>query len=180
VLAVEPEPYLRERARREAASAPVAVRVLDGVADDLPLGDASVDVGVFSLVLCSVPSQSAALAELRRVLRPGGELRSYEHVRSDRPGFSRLQRAADLVWPHVADGCHTNPRHARRDRGRGLRDRGMPALLVPPVLGRGTGHPARDRPRAPRLSASRLSRRCRGRLPAAASPATRASPVVLL
>jgi ubiquinone/menaquinone biosynthesis C-methylase UbiE len=107
VVAVEPEPYLRERAERAAATAPIPVRVLDGVSGRLPLEDASVDAGVFSLVLCSVPSQAAALGELRRVLRPGGELRFYEHVRSQRAGFARLQRAADVVWPHVAGGCHT-------------------------------------------------------------------------
>src|SRR3954447_17517782 len=74
VLAVEPEPYLRGRAVRAAASAPVAVRVVDGVADALPADDGSFDAAVASLVLCSVPSQDRALAEVHRVLLPGGEL----------------------------------------------------------------------------------------------------------
>ncbi|CAA9495518.1 MAG: probable methyltransferase [uncultured Solirubrobacterales bacterium] len=115
VLAVEPEPFLRERARTAAASAPVAVRVLDGTAERLPLDDASVDAAVVSLVLCTVPDQAAALAELRRVLVPGGELRFYEHVRSERTGFARFQRVADLLWPHIAGGCHT-----ARDSGRAI------------------------------------------------------------
>ena len=108
VVAVEPEPYLRERAQAAARTAPVAVRVVDGVAARLPLEHATVDAGVVSLVLCSVPDQMVALAELRRVVRPRGELRFYEHVRSERPGFARVQRAADLLWPHVAGGCHTH------------------------------------------------------------------------
>lgn len=108
VIAVEPEAYLRARAREAAAAAAVRVRVVDGLAEALPLEDGSVDVGVVSLVLCSVPSQAAALAELRRVLRPSGELRFYEHVRSEVPGCARLQRAADVVWPRVAGGCHTH------------------------------------------------------------------------
>lgn len=108
VVAVEPEPFLRERAVAAAAEAPVSVRVLDGVADRLALDDAAMDAAVVSLVLCSVPDQLDALAEVRRVLRPGGELRFYEHVRSERAGFARAQRAADLVWPRIAGGCHTH------------------------------------------------------------------------
>jgi ubiquinone/menaquinone biosynthesis C-methylase UbiE len=106
VVAVEPEPYLRERAEQEAANAPVAVRVVPGVADALPLEDGSFDAGVASLVLCTVPDQERALAELYRVIRPGGELRFYEHVRSHGPLTGRVQQAADLIWPHVAGGCH--------------------------------------------------------------------------
>ena len=82
VVAVEPEDYLRAKAERVAEDAPVAIRVVDGLADDLPAEDASFDAAVASLVLCSVPDQAAALAELRRVLRPGAELRFYELVLS--------------------------------------------------------------------------------------------------
>lgn len=108
VVAVEPEPYLRERARAAAAGAVVRVEVVDGVADRLPAEDASCDFAVACLVLCSVPDQADALAELRRVLRRGGELRFYEHVRSDRPVVALSQRAVDRVfWPRVFGGCHT-------------------------------------------------------------------------
>lgn len=108
VVAVEPESYLRARAERAATEAPIPVRILDGTADALPAEDASFDVGVASLVLCSVPDQDLALAELFRVIRPGGELRFYEHVRSDNPGFARFQRVVDLVWPKIGGGCHTS------------------------------------------------------------------------
>jgi ubiquinone/menaquinone biosynthesis C-methylase UbiE len=108
VIAVEPEPYLRERAQRAAESASVAVQVVGGQADRLPLEDKSVDAVVSSLVLCSVPDQATALREMRRVLRPGGELRFYEHVAAhNRLGFA-LQRAADATfWPRAFGGCHT-------------------------------------------------------------------------
>src|SRR5687767_6731546 len=79
VLAVEPEPTLREAAEEEAAQAPVEIELVDGVASALPAADGSQDAAVASLVLCSVGDQPQALAELRRVLRPGGELRFYEH-----------------------------------------------------------------------------------------------------
>ncbi len=108
VVAVEPEPYLRVRARIEAASATVAVEVVDGVAGSLPVEDRSFDAAVACLVLCTVPDQAGALAELRRVLRPGGELRFYEHVRSTRPAVALSQRAVDRVfWPRAFGGCHT-------------------------------------------------------------------------
>jgi ubiquinone/menaquinone biosynthesis C-methylase UbiE len=108
VVAVEPEPYLRERATEAAAGAPVPVRVVDGAADALPAEDGAFDAAVASLVLCSVPDQAAALAEIRRVLRPGGELRFYEHVVSDTPRTARLQRRADDwgLWPRLFGGCH--------------------------------------------------------------------------
>jgi len=108
VLAVEPERYLRGLAETAAMRAPVRVRVVEGLADDLPLEDASVDAGVASQVLCSVPDQRSALAELRRVIRPGGELRFYEHVASDKPRIAKLQRVAEKsgFWPFVGGGCH--------------------------------------------------------------------------
>jgi SAM-dependent methyltransferase len=107
VLAVEPEPLLRAEAVKNAANAPVPVEVVDGVSGRLPAERESFDVGVASLVLCSVPDQARALAEFRRVLRPGGELRFYEHVVAQRPVVAGLQRVADLTfWPRLVGGCH--------------------------------------------------------------------------
>lgn len=106
-IAIEPEPRLRALAVQAAAHAPVPVQVLTGRAEDLSaLEDASIDVAVTSLVLCSVKRPHQALRELRRVIRPGGELRFYEHIRGRSPGKARMQRAADLLWPLLAGGCH--------------------------------------------------------------------------
>ena len=108
VIAVEPEPYLRRQAEKAAGDAPVPVRVVTGVADALELEGGSADAVVAGGVLCSVPDQSAALEEFRRVLRPGGELRFYEHVRSRRPGFARWQQRVDPLWTRMFGGCHAD------------------------------------------------------------------------
>jgi SAM-dependent methyltransferase len=107
VLAVEPEPRLRASAEAGLAEARVPVRVVDGVAGRLPADDGSFDAAVASLVLCTVPDQDAALAELRRVVRPGGELRFYEHVVSRRPVAAGVERGLDAtVYPRLSGGCH--------------------------------------------------------------------------
>lgn len=107
VVAVEPEPTLRAAAEKAAREAPVPVSVVDAVADRLPAEDESFDAGVASLVLCSVPDQAVALAELRRVVRPGGELRFYEHVQADKqPMAGFLKFAERTFWPHVSGNCH--------------------------------------------------------------------------
>jgi ubiquinone/menaquinone biosynthesis C-methylase UbiE len=140
VLAVEPEPLLREAATENAAEAPVPVEVVEGVSGRLPSEDESFDAGVASLVLCSVPNQARALAEFRRVIRPGGELRFYEHVVAQRPLAAGLQRAADATfWPLVGGGCHL-----ARDTGAAIEAAGFtiersdrfaftPGAPIPPI-----------------------------------------------
>lgn len=121
VVAVEPSPHLRGLAARAASGAPVSVEVRDGTAEHLPAHDGEFDAAVVSLVLCSVSDQRAALREIARVLRAGGELRFYEHVVSNRPSTARIQRALDAtVYPHLAGGCH-----CARDTGAAIRDAGF-------------------------------------------------------
>jgi ubiquinone/menaquinone biosynthesis C-methylase UbiE len=108
VVAIEPERHLRADAELAAAQLPLAVEVRDGAAERLPLEDDSVDAAVVSLVLCSVVDPVAAARELARVVRPGGELRVYEHVRSRDDRRARVQERFDLVWPHLAAGCRTS------------------------------------------------------------------------
>ena len=109
VTAVEPEPHLRSLAVRAAADAPVPVTVVPGTAEALPLPDASCDAAVLCLVMCSLVDRDAALAEVVRVLRPGGVLRFLEHTRADTPVLRAVQRVADAtVWPLLTGGCHTS------------------------------------------------------------------------
>ncbi|MGC4748308.1 class I SAM-dependent methyltransferase [Micromonospora sp. DT201] len=110
VVAVEPERRLRAADERAASTAPVPVTVIDGLAEALPGGDGEFDAAVVALVLCTVPDQASALAEVSRVLRPGGQLRFFEHVAAEEAsGLRRAQRLVDAtLWPTLFGGCHTN------------------------------------------------------------------------
>ncbi|MEZ2390080.1 class I SAM-dependent methyltransferase [bacterium RCC_150] len=108
VLAVEPDDYLRGLASGKAGRARVPVRVVPGTAENIPAADGSADAVVVSLVLCSVPSQEAALAEIRRVLKPEGTLAFYEHVRSNHRFASAVEDFISPAWQRMAGGCHPN------------------------------------------------------------------------
>jgi ubiquinone/menaquinone biosynthesis C-methylase UbiE len=120
VVAIEPEPNMRRRALEKAADASAPVRLLGGAGEALPFQDGSFDAAVVSLVLCSVRQPAAAAAELRRVLKPGGELRIFEHVRSTDRGHARWQDWLTPVWGFFSAGCHPN-----RDTAATLREAGF-------------------------------------------------------
>jgi SAM-dependent methyltransferase len=120
VLAVEPDPTARASAAARAEEAAVPIRIVDGTAEAVPAEDGAFDAAVVMGVLCSVSDPPAALRELRRVLRPGGELRFWEHVRSRNAAFRALQRTVDaLFWTRALGGCETtrNTEAAIRDAG---------------------------------------------------------------
>jgi SAM-dependent methyltransferase len=108
VVAVEPEPRLRARAAERAAALTLDITVVAGTAEALPAADGAFDAVVTCLVLCSVDDQARALAEVRRVLRPGGELRFYEHVAARSRAGTVLQQGLDRsgIWPCLGAGCH--------------------------------------------------------------------------
>ena len=108
VVALEPDEAMRRRARERAPRAAVPVEVLSGFAEPLPFPDGSFDTVVFSLVLCSIPHPGRALAEAKRVLRPGGEIRFYEHVRSPDRATARWQDRIEKPWSVLGRGCHPN------------------------------------------------------------------------
>ncbi|WP_336213411.1 class I SAM-dependent methyltransferase [Nonomuraea sp. LPB2021202275-12-8] len=120
VVAVEPEHLLRAAAERAAATAPVPVVVVPGHAGSLPFDADSFDAVVLSLVLCSVPDQRVTLAEVRRVLRSGGELRFFEHVRSPSPVRGLLQDLITPLWRRLAGGCRPNRETAAAIEAGGL------------------------------------------------------------
>jgi len=143
ILAVEPEPYLRRQALAAASQAPVPIQVVDGTAEALPAPDGTVDAVVASLVLCTVADLHLALAETRRVLRPGGRLRFYEHVRASDPRLARWQDRLECPWGWLAGGCHPNRDTVAAITAAGLRLvqlnrfdlKAMPPPARPHVLG---------------------------------------------
>ncbi|WP_406002176.1 class I SAM-dependent methyltransferase [Streptomyces sp. NBC_00829] len=108
VVALEPERSLRHLATQAARRSEVPVDVVPGAAEALPVKSEAFDGAVASLVLCSVRDLPRALGEIKRVLRPGGELRFFEHGLAEDKGMARTQRALDrTVWPLMFGGCHT-------------------------------------------------------------------------
>lgn len=107
VVAIEPERSLRQLALESALRAGVPVDVVPGAAEALPVKSEAFDAAVLSLVLCSVRDVRRSLTEVRRVLRPGGELRFFEHGRGGGRAMRTAQRALDrTVWPLLFGGCH--------------------------------------------------------------------------
>lgn len=108
VVAVEPDPAMLRRARRRSADTSAPPHLLRAVGEALPLADASFDTAVATLVLCTVDDLEAAVAELRRVLRPGGRLLLLEHVRAGDEAVARLQDLVARPWSWCNGGCHPN------------------------------------------------------------------------
>ena len=131
VVAVEPEPSLRRAAQSAAQSVETAIAVVDGRAEQLPADDAAFDAAVVSLVLCSVPDPATALNEIHRVLRPGGELRFYEHLRSEDPGQGPSPGPGRLDLAPRLGRLSSQPRHPNRHRRCRVLARLVSPLRVP-------------------------------------------------
>jgi ubiquinone/menaquinone biosynthesis C-methylase UbiE len=108
VIGLEPSAELLRMARPRARAAPVPITLLDASAEAIPLDTGSVDTVVTTWSLCTIPNASCALAEMRRVLRPGGALLFVEHGRAPEAGVARWQDRLDPFWSYLAGGCHLN------------------------------------------------------------------------
>jgi ubiquinone/menaquinone biosynthesis C-methylase UbiE len=144
IVITEPGAGLLRRAEGRAAESGRPVRAVLAFAERLPFEDDSFDTVVSTLVLCSVRDQDMALAEIRRVLKPGGRLLFIEHVRADDPKSARWQDRLDRPWSVVAMGCHANRATLGRIEAAGfdveeLRHGQMPKappIVQPMILGR--------------------------------------------
>jgi ubiquinone/menaquinone biosynthesis C-methylase UbiE len=145
----EPDPDMRHRLRQRLASLGRRFEILDAPADHLPVDSGVVDTVVSTLVLCTVADLAATLAEIRRVIAPGGRLILIEHVRAAGPRLRGWQDRLHGPWMAFAAGCHCN-----RDTVAALRDAGfdtaqlqaarwrrMPPIVSPLVFGSVTARP---------------------------------------
>jgi len=106
LIAVEPNPYMHTRLRRAARAAGVSLEIRGVVAERIDLPDASADAVISSLVLCTVRNPDLVLAEVRRVLRPGGRFSFTEHVAAKRGTPTRwVQRLLRRPWAWIFEGC---------------------------------------------------------------------------
>lgn len=104
VIGLDPSREVLLRARRRAPGVPL----VQGDAQALPFRRGAFDTIVSALVFCSVPDPGRGLAEVRRVLAPGGALRMLEHVRSPLPWRARLEDRIQPLWTRLTGGCHPN------------------------------------------------------------------------
>ncbi|MCS6828939.1 MAG: class I SAM-dependent methyltransferase [Caldilinea sp.] len=106
IFAIEPDPKRARQAQAMAMRCPIPVSVKIAVAEALPLASGSVDHVVSSLVFCSVHDQRRALREIRRVLRPGGALHMFEHIRPQTPLLANAAGKITPYWRRIAHNCH--------------------------------------------------------------------------
>jgi ubiquinone/menaquinone biosynthesis C-methylase UbiE len=108
LVLTEPEEPMAKRLEAKLAEDSRPARVVSAPAESLPFEDSSFDTVVATLVLCTVSDPQRALAEVERVLRPGGKLLFLEHVRSDDPRIARWQDRLNGIWTRVGHGCNCN------------------------------------------------------------------------
>lgn len=107
---VEPDPHMIKQLREKLAQSgrSTEISVVEAPGEDLPFPDASFDTVTVTLVLCTVPDPETSLAEIKRVLAPGGQLLFLEHVRSNHPDLAKWQDRLESPWRFLADGCRCN------------------------------------------------------------------------
>jgi len=131
VVGVDPSPELRALAQAAPRPEGLKVEVDEGTAEALPFESGSFDTVVCTFTLCSVHNPAAALAEARRVLKPGGRFLFCEHGLAPDPGVAKWQRFWDPLWSRMAGGCHLIRPVASAIAAAGLKLQGVETMYVP-------------------------------------------------
>jgi ubiquinone/menaquinone biosynthesis C-methylase UbiE len=143
LILVEPDPAMRRRLEQRVRRSDRQAVIVDASAEQLPFADQSVDTVVSTLVLCTVEQPDRALAEIARVLRPGGQLLFIEHVRAESPALAWWQDRLLDPWRRFACGCRCNRATIELIRACGFEVharkgawRAMPPIVRPLMSGR--------------------------------------------
>lgn len=133
LYALEPSPGMVKRARRKAGEIGIGkgIEFLETGAESVPLADGSVDTAVFTFVLCTIPDWKSALAETRRVLKPGGKLLFSEHGLAPDEDVAKWQRRIEPVWKACAGGCHLTRDTVRLLKEAGFEPEGAETMYLP-------------------------------------------------
>jgi ubiquinone/menaquinone biosynthesis C-methylase UbiE len=145
LVLAEPDPSMRKRLQKAVRRSGRQARVIGVPAEQLPFPDSSLDTVVSTLVLCTVEAPELVLREIRRVLRPEGQLLFIEHVRSDSPTLARWQDRLARPWQRFAEGCRCNRPTLELIKACGFQAnarhaawRAMPPIIRPLVIGQAT------------------------------------------
>ena len=131
VIGVDPDPVLLGMGRERAEAAPFDVEIIPAFAEDLPIETASADTVLATYTFCSISDVNAALGELRRVLKPGGQLLFCEHGRSHRPGTAKWQDRITPMWRLLTGGCSLNRNISRQIANAGFRVISVDNFVLP-------------------------------------------------
>lgn len=137
LVLVEPDPHMVKQLRKRVTELGSAAQVVEAPGEKLPFEDDSFDTVVVTLVLCTVPNQTATLAEIKRILKPEGQFLFLEHVRSPDPDLAKWQDRLEKPWRFLGDGCHCNrdTESALKAAGFELSDVEHPELpKAPPIV----------------------------------------------
>jgi ubiquinone/menaquinone biosynthesis C-methylase UbiE len=121
VYGVDPSPELLRFASERGRGTPAPVNLLCGSGEALPLDSKSIDTATLTFTLCTIGDPAAALAEIRRVLKPGGRLLFAEHGRAPEEAVVRWQDRVTPLWKRIAGGCHLNRKPDDLIRSAGFR-----------------------------------------------------------
>ena len=131
VWGLDPSPEMWAIAEASARKQPFQVEFIEAGAERIPLEDRSVDTVVITYTLCTIPEATAALADMRRVLKPGGELVFCEHGLAPDEGVRRWQHCVNPVWRRVGGGCNLNRDIPSLLKAGGFRIRDMDTMYIP-------------------------------------------------
>ncbi|WP_233351975.1 MULTISPECIES: class I SAM-dependent methyltransferase [Hyphomonas] len=133
LYALEPSPGMVVKARRTASELGIgkSIDFLETGAEAIPLANNSVDTAVITFVLCTIPDWKSALAETKRVLKPGGKILFTEHGLAPDEGVAKWQRRVEPVWKALAGGCHLTRDTQAMLREAGFEPEGAETMYLP-------------------------------------------------